>query len=55
MPEPARNQGKTSGEVILDKGMPTWEKVTWILIVIYILIVAMIFWVLGWKTLGFPL
>jgi hypothetical protein len=40
---------------VLGPGMPAWEKATWILIVVYIIIVLLVFWYLGWKELGFPL
>jgi hypothetical protein len=40
---------------VLGPGMPTWEKATWILIAVYIIIVLLVFWYLGWKELGFPL
>jgi hypothetical protein len=42
-------------EDVLGPGMPGWEKATWILIGIYIIIVLVVFWFLGWKELGFPL
>jgi hypothetical protein len=42
-------------KVIQGWSMPTWEKATWILIVIYITIILLVFWYLGWKELGFPL
>jgi hypothetical protein len=35
--------------------MPGWEKATWLLVVVYIIIVLVVFWYLGWKELGFPL
>lgn len=34
--------------------MPLWEKVTWILLFVYIIIVVTIYWFLGWSQLGFP-
>lgn len=40
---------------LLGLGMPGWEKATWILIIVYIIIVLLVFWFLGWKELGFPL
>jgi hypothetical protein len=43
------------GDEILGPGMPGWEKATWLLVVVYIIIVLVVFWYLGWKELGFPL
>jgi hypothetical protein len=40
---------------ILGWSMPSWEKAIWILIVIYIIIIMLVFWYLGWRELGFPL
>jgi hypothetical protein len=40
---------------VLGPGMPGWEKATWILIVIWIIIVFTVYWYLGWRNLGFPL
>ncbi len=40
---------------LLRPGMPGWEKAIWILIIVYIIIVLLVFWFLGWKELGFPL
>jgi hypothetical protein len=37
------------------KNMPPWERLTWTLIIVYILIVLIVFWLLGWKGLKFPL
>jgi hypothetical protein len=54
MPVSPGERGGT-GEDVLGPGMPGWEKATWILIVIYIIIVLLVFWFLGWKELGFPL
>ena len=36
------------------RNMPSWEKTTWTLIVVYIIIVLVVFWFLGWKNLPFP-
>ncbi len=55
MAESAGTPGKEPGEDVLGPGMPGWEKTTWILIVVYIVIVLLVFWYLGWKELGFPL
>jgi hypothetical protein len=33
--------------------MPRWEKATWILIILYLIIVLLVFWQLGWSQLGF--
>ncbi len=40
---------------LLGPGMPGWEKATWIVIIVYIIIILFVFWFLGWKELGFPL
>jgi len=37
------------------KEMPRWEKITWVLLVIYLIIVFVAYWYLGWRVLGFPL
>lgn len=34
--------------------MPGWERATWALIIIYILIILVVFWFFGWRQLGFP-
>ncbi len=44
----------TSGlDVIRD--LPLWQKITWSLIVIYLLTVLYVYWVIGWSNLAFPL
>jgi hypothetical protein len=50
-----QSPGTPGEEDILGAGMPGWEKATWILIALYIIIVLGVFWYLGWKELGFPL
>ena len=35
---------------LLGPDMPGWEKTTWILIIVYIIIVLLVFWFLGWKA-----
>jgi hypothetical protein len=51
----AGEPGQEPVEDVLGPGMPGWEKATWILIVIYVIIVLVVFWYLGWRQLGFPL
>lgn len=55
MQAPGGEPGNEPVEDVLGRGMPGWEKLTWILIVIYIIIVLVVFWLLGWKEIGFPL
>jgi hypothetical protein len=55
MPGSAVETGKETGEDVLGPRMPGWEKATWSFIVIYIIIVLLVFWYLGWMELGFPL
>jgi hypothetical protein len=54
MEMPGQGGGKEQQGYILNP-MPRWEKTVWILLVIYIIIVGLVFWYLGWKNLGFPL
>jgi hypothetical protein len=37
------------------QNMSPWDRVTWPLSIVYIIIVLIVFWLLGWQTLGFPL
>jgi hypothetical protein len=34
-----------------NKNMPLWEKITWILLGLYIFLVIVIYWILGWTVL----
>jgi len=36
------------------RSMPRWEKVTWLLIVAYLIIVFSVFWIYGFSHLAFP-
>ena len=55
MDDSAGKSSEEPTEDVLGWRMPAWEKVTWILILVYIVIVLLVFWYLGWKELGFPL
>jgi hypothetical protein len=50
MDEPAEKRG----DDLLGRGMPGWEKAIWALIAVYVVIVLLVFWYLGWSQLGFP-
>jgi len=40
----------------LDLGsLPRWEKITWVLILVYLIIVFYVFWIYGLSRLPFPL
>jgi hypothetical protein len=36
------------------QAIPGWEKVTWILIAVFLIIVFSVFWVYGFSRLPFP-
>jgi hypothetical protein len=45
----------TDGTIGRLKTIPAWEKVVWLMIALYLLVVFWVFWSLGWSRLPFPL
>ncbi len=41
-------------DVSIIREMLLWEKAVWVLLLIYFIIVFVVFWLIGWSQLPFP-